>query len=48
LHFAVLFDVFTFSYDMLWLFSDNKHKARHIGPDVINGCDRQTDEYGDK
>jgi len=34
-------------HNSLWLLADDKDdKLRSVGPDVINGCDRQTDVAG--
>jgi len=34
-------------YASFWLFAGDDHKLRRVGPDVINGCDRQNDETDD-
>jgi len=47
LQFDDLFQI-TVLYDFSWLFTDDRRETRHIGPDVINGCDasdtRQADD----
>jgi len=31
-------------YGLFCLVADDVHNGRYVGPDIINGCDRQADE----